>query len=964
MIGKTISHYKIIEKLGEGGMGVVYKAQDTKLDRIVALKFLPSNLIINAADKARFIQEAKAAAALNHPNVCTIHEINDESENPFIVMEYVEGKTLSDHLREVQNLPEVAVSYAIQIAKALQEAHDKGIIHRDIKSENIMLTSTDQIKVMDFGLAKLRGSARLTTTTGTAGTLAYSSPEQVQGKEVDARSDIFSFGVVLYEMLTGQLPFKGEYDSAVVYSILDEEPDPIQQHCPGISSELLHVLNRTLEKDPENRYQSMKDVLIDLKRVQRDSDKTQQIPYLRPAKEKTTVIKVWEQTRKRLLPMIVVYALMVSAIVYFVITKRQTYVKARIPVIVVDFDNETDETELNSLAGMFITAMEPSRHLTVHTRSRMLDVLKRIGKKEVNQIDESLGKQICGIESVHVMLIPSIQKLGQMYVIDLKGVNPEKNEFLFAFKDKGDGQESIYGMIDNLARQVRHALKEKDIEIQNFNQTLVEVTTPNLEAYEHYFKGESYINELKFTEAQDEFKKAIALDSTFGMAYYRLAYAISWMMGVEQLTSVPIRKAIALIDQIPAKERYLVRAEEAQLKTGFGAGVAVLKEMEKVYPNDKEMIYNIGDWSYHIGQYDESIKYLNKVLSVDSTHIRTLQHLCWIYRDMGQFGELLKYAKKYIKHSSSSESYSLLAVAYVGLGDFEEALRILQSGLEIVPDPENISREIINIYAEREEYDKAEIEANKLIQENRPVEIKQIGYDNLIRFYPYIGKYKKTLSLIDQRIEYYWQTNDTSMAANYKTAKGMLIMQGWNDREGAWKEVKDTFPYQSQIRYGNYWATLSLLSVIYGDYMLAEKTAKLMPATWWHLTVRSLIRFAKNECPHVDAHADSVLQISSGFARILLLYYRAECLYKNGEYDQAIESLHRLHTISDNAFGLRAIYYPISYYQLGKNYEAKGDREQAVNNYQRFLSLWQDADEDLPNLIDAKKRLSDLLKEG
>lgn len=278
MIGKTVSHYKILEKIGGGGMGVVYKAEDTKLKRTVALKFLPSHLTKNETDKARFLQEAQAAAALNHPNVCTTHEIHDEGENPFIVMEYLEGKTLRDIVHE--NPPESGmpgirevVDHAIQIAEALKAAHGKGIVHRDVKSENIMVTETDQVKVMDFGLAKLRGSVKLTKSSSTVGTVAYMSPEHLQGKDVDARTDIFSFGVVLYEMLTSQLPFKGEYESAMMYAIVNEEPEPIQKYRSDVSSELLHVLNRTLEKKSDERYQSVNDMLIDLKRLKRDTNK-------------------------------------------------------------------------------------------------------------------------------------------------------------------------------------------------------------------------------------------------------------------------------------------------------------------------------------------------------------------------------------------------------------------------------------------------------------------------------------------------------------------------------------------------------------------------------------------------------------------------------------------------------------------------------------------------------------------
>jgi serine/threonine protein kinase len=269
MIGKTISHYRIIEKLGEGGMGVVYKAEDLTLTRAVALKFLPHGLEAHEPERARFLQEARAAAILNHPNICTIHEIAEAEGQQFIVMEYVEGKTLREivPVKKTQD----AITYAIQIAEALHEAHTHGIVHRDIKAENIMVNTKNQVKVMDFGLAKLKGSLKLTKATSTVGTLAYMSPEHIQGGNVDTRSDIFSFGVVLYEILTGHLPFRGEHQAAMVYSIVNEALIPPQKYVPGISSELIHVLDRSLEKDPEERYQSARDMAIDLRRLKRET---------------------------------------------------------------------------------------------------------------------------------------------------------------------------------------------------------------------------------------------------------------------------------------------------------------------------------------------------------------------------------------------------------------------------------------------------------------------------------------------------------------------------------------------------------------------------------------------------------------------------------------------------------------------------------------------------------------------
>ncbi|MCX6132880.1 MAG: protein kinase [Ignavibacteriales bacterium] len=284
MIGQTISHYKILEKLGEGGMGVVYKARDTKLNRDVALKFLPSHVTAKDVDRSRFLLEARSAALLNHPNICIIYGIHDEGERPFIEMEFVDGKTLRE-LDLAATKVEMSLGYAVQIGEALQEAHSKGIVHRDIKADNIMVNSKSQVKVMDFGLAKIKGSLKLTRTSSTLGTLGYMAPEQIQGGEVDARSDIFAFGAVLFEMLTGRLPFRGEHEAAMMYSILNEQPEPLTKHRSDTPEDLQRIILRALEKDPEDRYQSAADMVSEIRRLQKKTSRvmrTQEIPVQKP----------------------------------------------------------------------------------------------------------------------------------------------------------------------------------------------------------------------------------------------------------------------------------------------------------------------------------------------------------------------------------------------------------------------------------------------------------------------------------------------------------------------------------------------------------------------------------------------------------------------------------------------------------------------------------------------------------
>ena len=452
-------------------MGVVYKAEDTKLKRDVAVKFLPRQIAASEEDRKRFKIEAQAAAALNHPNIATIHAIEEIEGDMFIVMEYIDGKELKEivgakhsrvHADTISKINEQnasslqlenIVTYAIQIASGLQTAHEKGITHRDIKSANIMITDKGQVKIMDFGLAKIAGGAQLTKVQSTLGTAAYMSPEQARGEEVDQRSDIWSFGVVLYEMLTSQLPFKGDYEQAVIYSILNEDPQPVAELRNDFPEDLESIVNKCLQKEAKDRYQNTEDLLTDL----------QKIAVGTGSKSGNVEAHRNVPLRKRTFLYGGIAALILLSLGGFLLFGPEDEApKERVPIAVVDFVNQTNEPELDGLSGMLITALEQSRRLDVMSRARMYEEFKQMGRPELTFVDEATGREIAKRANIAALAVATIRKFGQLYTVDFKVIDPQTGDRIFSTKVEGNGQESIPGLLDELSDKTRIDLSEQD----------------------------------------------------------------------------------------------------------------------------------------------------------------------------------------------------------------------------------------------------------------------------------------------------------------------------------------------------------------------------------------------------------------------------------------------------------------------------------------------------------------------
>jgi TolB-like protein/Flp pilus assembly protein TadD/predicted Ser/Thr protein kinase len=655
MIGKTISHYRILEKLGEGGMGVVYKAHDTALERDVALKFLPPYLTSDSSEKERFYHEARAASALNHPNINTIYEINEHEGQLFIAMEFVEGRTLKELMESEPLSIKKLLDIAIQVCDGLAAAHEKGIVHRDIKSENVMLTPKGQAKIMDFGLAKVKGAAKLTKAGSTLGTVAYMSPEQMEGEEVDARSDIFSFGVVLYELLTGKLPFRGEHQAALLYSILNEEPPPIARFNEKAGDELQRIVSKALAKDREERYQHADDILADLRRQRKALEysragymKTSQIQEAAPEHAPVAV-----RPKKRILRFLVPAGVVVAVIIVIAILNpfnfevglKKTVAADRKSVAVLPFTNmsgnKDDEFFSDGITEDIIAQLSNIAELKVISRTSIMQY-KNTGKNL-----RDIAKEL----NVATVLEGSVRRADNQVRIVAQLIDATNDEHLWAQTYDKELTE-IFAIQSDVARQIALALKAK-LSPQE-KERIEKKPTENLDAYAYYLKGREYY--YRFGKQDNEnaielFKKALELDPNYALAYAGLGDAYAQRASRFGFPRAWGDSAIAVSSKAVSKDPDLAEGYKAlglaySTKGWNRRCLEAYQKAVEINPNYWPAVANMGVQYGDLGEFDEGLRLLKRSLSMNPMNSVTYHHIGVIYQSLGDDARAVEWFNK------------------------------------------------------------------------------------------------------------------------------------------------------------------------------------------------------------------------------------------------------------------------------------------------------------------------------
>jgi serine/threonine protein kinase/Flp pilus assembly protein TadD len=994
--GSTFAdRYKIIEKLGIGGMGAVYRVEDTNIGQDIALKLIKSDIASDKKTIERFRNELKTTRMISHRNVCRMFDLAETEGTFYITMEYVSGEDLKSFIRRSGKLDiPKAISTAKEVCEGLSEAHRLGVVHRDLKSNNIMIDKEGNVRIMDFGIARSLRAKGLTGEGIIIGTPEYMSPEQVEGKDTDQRSDIYSLGVILYEMVTGRVPFEGDTPFTIGMKHKGEMPKNPKELNTQIPDDLNRVILRCLEKDKENRYQSAGEVISDLESIEKGIPTTERIvPERKPLTSREITVKF--SLKNAFIPALIVIAIVVIGVVIWQLLPQREVApgpKIENSLAVISFENQTGDKAYDylqkAIPSLLITSLEQRGSLYVATWERLRDLLKQMGKDEVEFIDSDLGFSLCRREGIGAIVLGSFVKAGDMFATDVKVLDVETKKLLKSASSKGRDVDSILErQIDELSREISQGIGIGRKKIEATQLKVAEVTTTSMEAYNYFLRGRDAVEKFYFDEAKQFLEKAIDLDSTFAMAYYYLARAYSLSLDIKAYEGA-LEKAKTYSQKASDRERLYIEASYADaIEKNPKKQLRILKDIAKKYPREKWVHFELGSYHLDKNMFNQAIEEYLKALDLDPNYGDAMNSLAYTYSDIGNYEKAIEYFKKYASVSpEDANPIDSMGEVYLRMGKLDEAIAKYKEALEVKPDFYITRLNIGYIYALKENYAEALKWVDQEIDTFPSPEMKIFGYLNKGFYRSWLGSFEQSLRDFQRASDLAEEAKNEWFRAWVEYLKG-YVYYDLGELELSQRSFESWFnfftAYSPQFKPDNtatYSFNLGLVELKQGQIDSAKSRLAQMKSLIPEIDpsnkdqAKFLCDILQGEILLTEGSVDqaiAVLEKASPLGRPPLIQYillhnvpfmkdgLARAYRKNGEIEKAIVEYERLIAF-DPSTEERCLIHPKYHYRLAKLYEQKGWKGKAIDHYEKFLSFWKDADPGIAEIEDAKKRLAEL----